>query len=172
MNGFPRQFWLKREVIQLIDLQPATLSQPSSLDSFPLQDFRARSERLRKLYEELDRIGRARSRAESKCGGGLRQVGPVRSAPNRSIVVLSRCFRWSPRRSAFGRSGPSRIKTSQVQRGRCGGGQFTRASEQLFLAQTTLSQHVIALEDGAGVRIFVRRREVIHLTPAGTQSSR
>jgi DNA-binding transcriptional LysR family regulator len=44
---------------------------------------------------------------------------------------------------------------------------FTRASERLFLAQPTLSQQVIALEEAIGVRIFVRRREGIHLTPAG-----
>jgi hypothetical protein len=55
---------IKREVLQLIDLQIATLYQDSSLDSSQLQDFRARSKRLRELYAELDRIGRARSRAE------------------------------------------------------------------------------------------------------------
>ena len=55
---------IKQEVLQLIDLQIATLRQDSSLDSSQLQDFRARSKRLRELYEELDRIGRARSRAE------------------------------------------------------------------------------------------------------------
>ena len=46
---------IKREVLQLIDLQIATLRQQSSPDSFQLEDFRARSERLRGLYEELDR---------------------------------------------------------------------------------------------------------------------
>jgi hypothetical protein len=55
---------IKREVLQLIDLQIATLRQESSLDSSQLQDFRARSKRLRELYEEIDRIGRARSWAE------------------------------------------------------------------------------------------------------------
>ena len=44
---------------------------------------------------------------------------------------------------------------------------FTRASERLFLSQPTLSQQVIALEDGIGVRIFDRRREGSYLTPAG-----
>ena len=44
---------------------------------------------------------------------------------------------------------------------------FTRASERLFLAQPTLSQQVIALEEGIGVQIFVRRREGVSLTPAG-----
>jgi hypothetical protein len=57
---------IKREVLQLIDLQIATLRQESSLDSPKLQDFRTRSKRLRELYEELDRIGRARFMAESQ----------------------------------------------------------------------------------------------------------
>jgi len=51
---------IKREVLQLIDLQIATLRQQSSLNTSQLQDFRTRAERLRRLYEELDRIGRAR----------------------------------------------------------------------------------------------------------------
>lgn len=46
-------------------------------------------------------------------------------------------------------------------------GNFTRASERLFLAQPTLSQQIIALEDGIGIQIFNRRREGITLTPAG-----
>jgi len=44
---------------------------------------------------------------------------------------------------------------------------FTRASERVFLAQPTLSQQIIALEEGIGIQIFVRRREGISLTPAG-----
>ncbi len=44
---------------------------------------------------------------------------------------------------------------------------FTRASERVFLAQPTLSQQIIALEEGLGVQIFVRRREGTSLTPAG-----
>jgi hypothetical protein len=48
---------IKREVLQLIDLQIETLKQKSSLDFFQLNDYQARSERIRKLYEELDRIG-------------------------------------------------------------------------------------------------------------------
>jgi uncharacterized protein with von Willebrand factor type A (vWA) domain len=55
---------IKREVLQLIDLQIETLKQASSLDSSQLQDYQVRSERIRKLYEELDRIGRARTRAQ------------------------------------------------------------------------------------------------------------
>ncbi len=44
---------------------------------------------------------------------------------------------------------------------------FTRASERVFLAQPTLSQQIIALEEGLGVQTFVRRREGTSLTPAG-----
>jgi hypothetical protein len=51
---------IKREVLQLIDLQIETLKQESSLDSSHLQDYRARSERIRQLYGELDQIRGAR----------------------------------------------------------------------------------------------------------------
>jgi len=51
---------IKREVLQLIDLQIETLKQESSLDSLQLQDYQARSERIRQLYGELDRIRGAR----------------------------------------------------------------------------------------------------------------
>jgi hypothetical protein len=59
---------IKREVVHLIDLQIATLRQQSSLNASQLQDFRARAERLRRLYEELDGIGRASS------GGGFKHA--------------------------------------------------------------------------------------------------
>ena len=48
---------IMREVLQLIDLQIETLKQTSPLDSSQLNDYQARSQRIRKLYEELDRIG-------------------------------------------------------------------------------------------------------------------
>ena len=48
---------IRREVLQLIDLQIETLKQTSPLDSSQLNDYQARSQRIRKLYEELDRIG-------------------------------------------------------------------------------------------------------------------
>lgn len=51
---------LKREVHQLIDQQIQTLKQPSSLTSSQLQDYKQRSQRIRLLYGELDRIGCAR----------------------------------------------------------------------------------------------------------------
>lgn len=50
----------KREVPQLIDLQIETLRRDSSLNSSELLDYRVRSERIRTLYRELDRIGRTR----------------------------------------------------------------------------------------------------------------
>ena len=55
---------IKRGVLQLIDLQIETLKQDSSLDSFQLQDYQARSERIQQLYRELDRIRGARTEAK------------------------------------------------------------------------------------------------------------
>ncbi len=60
---------IKREVCQLIDLQIETLRQESSLDSSQLLNYKARAGRIRSLYGELDRIGRAkmgRTRVELK----------------------------------------------------------------------------------------------------------
>lgn len=51
---------IKREVLQLIDLQIETLKQDSSLGSSQLQDYQARSERIQRLYGQLDRIRGAR----------------------------------------------------------------------------------------------------------------
>ena len=45
---------IKREVLHLIDLQIETLKQESSLESTQISEYRARSERIRKLYEALD----------------------------------------------------------------------------------------------------------------------
>jgi len=55
---------IKREVLQLIDLQIETLRRDSSLNSSELLDYKARSERIRTLYGELDRIGRTRAEFE------------------------------------------------------------------------------------------------------------
>jgi hypothetical protein len=52
---------IKREVLQLIDLQIEALRQQSSLDSPQLLDYHTRSARIRTLYAELDRIGRSRT---------------------------------------------------------------------------------------------------------------
>jgi hypothetical protein len=51
---------IKREVLQLIDLQIATLRRDSSLNSSELIDYKARYEKIRTLYVELDRIVRTR----------------------------------------------------------------------------------------------------------------
>jgi hypothetical protein len=51
---------LRREVLQLIDLQIETLRQKSPLTTSQLRDYNARSEKIRELYGELDEIGRAR----------------------------------------------------------------------------------------------------------------
>jgi hypothetical protein len=47
---------IKREVLQLIDLQIESFKQESSLGSSQLNEYQARSERIRKLYEALDRL--------------------------------------------------------------------------------------------------------------------
>jgi hypothetical protein len=51
---------IKLEVHQLIDLQIQMLRQESSLDSSQLLDYKSRSEKIRNLYGELDRIGRTK----------------------------------------------------------------------------------------------------------------
>jgi hypothetical protein len=48
---------IKREVLQLIDLQIETLKQDSSLDSFQLQDYQARSERIQQLCGNWIELG-------------------------------------------------------------------------------------------------------------------
>jgi len=52
---------IKREVLQLIDLQIETFKQQSPLAPSQLQDFRARCDEIQSLYAELDRIGRAKT---------------------------------------------------------------------------------------------------------------
>ena len=47
-------------------------------------------------------------------------------------------------------------------------GTFTRAAERLFIAQPTLSQQIARLEQIVGTRLLDRRRDGVHLTPAGT----
>ena len=47
---------IKTEVLQLIDLQIETLKRESSLELSQLKEYQARSERIRKLYEALDRL--------------------------------------------------------------------------------------------------------------------
>src|SRR5208283_2958387 len=47
-------------------------------------------------------------------------------------------------------------------------GNFTRAAEQIFIAQPTLSQQIRRLEEIVGTPLVQRRREGLRLTTAGT----
>jgi len=49
-----------------------------------------------------------------------------------------------------------------------GAGSFTRAAEQMFIAQPTLSQQIRRLEQIVGTQLLQRRREGLRLTPAGS----
>jgi hypothetical protein len=51
---------IKDEVRQLIDIQIETLRQPAPITSFQLHEYHYRSEKLRTLCQELDRIGTRR----------------------------------------------------------------------------------------------------------------
>ncbi len=51
---------IKNEVDQLIELQIQTLRRGSSLETTDLLDYSVRAERIRTLYQELDRITRSR----------------------------------------------------------------------------------------------------------------
>ena len=53
-------FAIKLEVSQLVELQIETLRQDSALTSAELLDYRMRAEKIKILYQELDRIGRMR----------------------------------------------------------------------------------------------------------------
>jgi hypothetical protein len=55
---------IKREVHELIDLQIEMLRQESSLTSSHILDFQLRSEKIRSLYRQLDRIALAKVRLE------------------------------------------------------------------------------------------------------------
>jgi DNA-binding transcriptional LysR family regulator len=46
-------------------------------------------------------------------------------------------------------------------------GSFTRAAEELFMAQSTVSRQVAALERELGRQLFVRRLRHVELTPHG-----
>src|ERR1700733_7274024 len=47
-------------------------------------------------------------------------------------------------------------------------GTFTRAAEQMFIAQPTLSQQIRRLEEMVGTPLLQRRREGLRLTKAGS----
>ncbi|WP_169313152.1 LysR family transcriptional regulator [Acetonema longum] len=44
---------------------------------------------------------------------------------------------------------------------------FTKAAERLYISQSTLSKHIIELEEQLGVQLFVRNHHSVRLTPAG-----
>lgn len=51
-------------------------------------------------------------------------------------------------------------------------GSFTRAARETFVTQPAVSQHIRALEEHLGVRLFVRAGQRIHLTPEGEELRR
>jgi hypothetical protein len=51
---------MKREVLQLIELQIETLRREGRLTDSDLEQYRTRSREISRLYQELDRIGRTR----------------------------------------------------------------------------------------------------------------
>lgn len=51
---------IKREVLQLVELQIETLRRDGHLTDSDLEQYRARSGEISRLYQELDRIGRTR----------------------------------------------------------------------------------------------------------------
>lgn len=53
-------FAIKLEVSQLVEQQIETLRRESALTSAELLDYRMRAEKIKILYQELDRIGRRR----------------------------------------------------------------------------------------------------------------
>lgn len=57
---------IRREVNQLVELQIQTFRQESSLTSSDLLDYGMRAEKIRILYQELDRIGRRRVELPSR----------------------------------------------------------------------------------------------------------
>lgn len=44
---------------------------------------------------------------------------------------------------------------------------FTRAAERLYLSQPVLSRQISSLENELGIKLFVRNKKTVHLTPAG-----
>ncbi len=51
-------------------------------------------------------------------------------------------------------------------------GSFTRAARETFVTQPAVSQHIRALEERLGSRLFVRAGQRIHLTPEGEELRR
>lgn len=59
-------FAIKHEVLQLVDVQIDTLRKPLSLTSSELDEYHSRSERITKLYEQMDLIARKRFNSTSR----------------------------------------------------------------------------------------------------------
>jgi hypothetical protein len=51
---------IKREAVQLVDLQIETLRQEGCMTDSTLVDYHKRSERIIQLYQQMDRMGRTR----------------------------------------------------------------------------------------------------------------
>jgi hypothetical protein len=51
---------IKREVFQLVELQIETLRQEGCLSDSALNEYHAQSEKITELYQEIDRVVRAR----------------------------------------------------------------------------------------------------------------
>lgn len=45
---------------------------------------------------------------------------------------------------------------------------FTKAANQLYVAQSAISQQIADLEDQVGVKLFIRNKRSVKLTPAGS----
>jgi hypothetical protein len=57
---------IKREVLQLVELQIETLRRDGRLTDRDLEQYRARSGKISHLYQELDHIGRTRFHWQSE----------------------------------------------------------------------------------------------------------
>lgn len=44
---------------------------------------------------------------------------------------------------------------------------FTKAANQLYVAQSAISHQIADLEDQVGVKLFIRNKRSVQLTPAG-----
>ena len=85
---------IKREVLQLIELQIETLRREGRLTDSDLEQYRARSGKISRLYQELDRIGRTRychslGLRKLPWFEGVRPPPPARMLPPGRRPVLS-----------------------------------------------------------------------------------
>src|SRR5205085_8917703 len=62
---------------------------------------------------------------------------------------------------------PINFRQLQVFRAVAEARSFTRASQALFISQSTVSQHIRELEELLRVKLFDRTRRTVALTPAG-----